>query len=62
MNEDTPRTSIWVEALIGPMRDYGPYEDVVAASEAMDELGLSDSVYKIIDYGEPDEDDEECPW
>jgi hypothetical protein len=53
------RTGTWVESLHGDP-DHGPYVDVIDASEAMDDLGLSDEGYKIVVY--PEEDEYGIPW
>jgi hypothetical protein len=55
MTSTDSRTGTWVESLYGDP-DHGPYADVIDASEAMDELGLSDEGYKITVYPEEDED------
>ncbi len=42
-----PDERLWVEPLAdGPT--YGPYDDEVDASEAMDRLGLTDAAYKLV--------------
>ena len=50
MTEQTAgRTGVWVESLYGDP-DHGPDPDEIDASEAMDDLGLSDEGYKIVVY------------
>ena len=39
--------AVWLEPLLGG-EDHGPYKDEIEASNAMDDLGLTDATHKLV--------------